>query len=365
MKIFFLILLSTFSYSKVYGPYESLGMKYIATELVNLDEVVWSLEFLNENQIIYSLRKGELGVLNLASKKTLKIAHQLTIADKGQGGLLDLAVSKDFSKDKFIYFTYSKEKSGLYTTILARGKLIANELKEITTLFEAKPYFDKTHHFGSRIIIDDNFIFITIGDRGNRDKAQSLSTHNGKIIRLNLDGSIPKSNPFYNSKGALKEIWSYGHRNPQGLALNSMDKSLWAQEHGPRGGDEINLILPSKNYGWPIITYGKEYWGPSIGEGTSKKGMEQPVKYYIPSIAPSGLLIYSGNKFNKWQGHFFSGALKLKHLNRVFIKDKKATQEERLLKELDKRIRDVIQGPDELIYISTDEGSIFQISPAN
>ena len=226
----------------------------------------------------------------------------------------------------------------------------------------------ESYHFGSRIAFDDNgHVYFGIGDRGVRPSAQNLTNHAGSIIRLNLDGSIPKDNPFIKNKSALPEIWSYGHRNPQGLSYDFKHKRLWEIEHGPRGGDEINLIKPAVNYGWPEISYGKEYWGPfAVGEGTHRDDIEQPVKVYIPSIAPGSLMIYSGDTFPKWKENLFSGALKLRHINRIELNEKgEAIKEERLLGSLDERIRALVQSPQGRIYFSTDSGKIYRISPKN
>jgi glucose/arabinose dehydrogenase len=221
-------------------------------------------------------------------------------------------------------------------------------------------------HYGSRIAFDDNgYIYFSIGDRGIRENAQDLTLHAGSILRLKRDGNIPIDNPFVDTANALPEIWSYGHRNPQGLVWDNDNKRLWSIEHGPRGGDEINLIEKGKNYGWPIISYGKEYWGPvSVGEGTHKVGMEQPVKYYAPSIAPGSLLYYTGDAFPEWQGDLLAGALILRHLNRVELNEQgEAIAEERLLEDLNQRIRALVQSPEGWIYFSTDRGNIYVLTP--
>ena len=215
------------------------------------------------------------------------------------------------------------------------------------------------HHYGSRIAISDQHLYVSIGDRGVRENAQDLSNHAGKILRLNLDGSIPKDNPFVGTKGALDEIWSYGHRNPQGLAWDQ--QRLWAIEHGPRGGDEINLIKKGANYGWPVISYGKEYWGPfNVGEGTHKVGMEQPIKYYVPSIAPSDLVIYKGGMFKSWAGSLLTGALRGKHINKISVdQDLRVNTEKKLLTNLKQRIRSLLIDKQGRIYFSTDQGNIY------
>ena len=208
-------------------------------------------------------------------------------------------------------------------------------------------------------------MFFSIGDRGVRPNGQDLSTHAGSVLRLNLDGSVPEDNPFVKRSDSLPEIWSYGHRNPQGLSYDFQYKRLWLIEHGPRGGDEINLIRAGKNYGWPVISYGKEYWGPfSVGEAKAKAGMEQPIKYYVPSIAPGSLLLYTGGAFPEWKGHLFAGALKLQHLNRIQLNSLgQVDGEERLLENLNERIRSVTQSPEGWIYLSTDSGKIIRLAP--
>ena len=221
-------------------------------------------------------------------------------------------------------------------------------------------------HFGSRITFDNQgHVFFSVGDRGQRPNGQNLMTHSGSVLRLNLDGSIPKDNPFVKSQKALPEIWSYGHRNPQGLSYDLQHKRLWSIEHGPRGGDEINLISSAKIYGWPIVSYGKEYWGPvNVGDAQEKEDIEAPVKYYVPSIAPGSLLYYNGNAFPEWLGNLFAGALKLRHLNRIeFNSNTKTLDEERLLESLNERIRAVIQSPEGWLYLSTDSGKILSLTP--
>lgn len=285
---------------------------------------------------------------------------------EGQGGMLDIALSPNYKKNGWIYFTYVKEIDGEGATVLARAKLKQSRFYKWQELLVSESTTDTGRHFGSRIAFDKKgHVFFGIGDRGERPNAQDLTNHAGSIMRLNMDGSIPDDNPFVNSDTSLPEIWSYGHRNPQGLVYDIKTNRLWEIEHGPRGGDEINLIKKGANYGWPVISYGKEYWGPlAVGEGTHRKGMEQPVKVYVPSIAPGSLLIYSGTIFPQWQGNLFSGALKLRHINRIVLNKKgEAISEERLLETLDNRIRALAQSPEGWIYFSTDSGEIYRIKP--
>jgi len=328
--------------------------------------VPWGLAFLSTDKLIVTERHGVVSLLDLNSASLKKLKNTPSVMSEGQGGMLDVAVPSDYSANGWIYFTYVKDVVGQGVTVLARAKLDKDRFTSWQELLISDSATDESQHFGSRIAFDNTgHVFFGIGDRGIRENAQDLTNHAGTIIRLNLDGSIPKDNPFVNHPTALAEIWSYGHRNPQGLSFDSAKIQLWEIEHGPRGGDEINLINPGKNYGWPVISYGKEYWGPiAVGEGTHRIGMEQPVKVYTPSIAPGSLLLYSGQRFPKWKGNLFAGALKLRHLNRIVLNDKgEALSEERLLGSVDQRIRALAQSPEGLIYFSTDSGEIYRIKP--
>lgn len=351
--------------SKIIQRFKSAGMS-LKLELIMQDlGTVWSFVFLDSHTMLITERSGEMKRLDLRSGKAERVVGVPNVYAYGQGGLLDLRLSPNFSTDKLIYFTYAIASGRRNTTRLARARLDGLSLKDLNVLFTAKDSGTRKIHFGSRLAFDDQgHVFMTIGDRGERDRAQRLDDHGGKVIRLRLDGRIPSDNPFVKTKGAYPEIWSYGHRNPQGLSFDRVTGRLWLHEHGPRGGDEINLVKKGANYGWPVITYGREYYGPKIGEGSHKKGMEQPVKYYLPSIAPSGMSIYHGSALKAWSGDLLIGALKLTHLNRVSLNsDGKPQSEERLLSELSYRIRNVGVGPDECVYLSTDTGQIFRISP--
>ena len=282
----------------------------------------------------------------------------------GQGGLLDVIVSPDFNKNKKIYFTYAVKKSEGKTTALGSAIFSKDGLKEVRELFVANAYSSDNVHFGSRLAFDlAGNIFMSIGDRGKRDRAQILGYHTGKILRLDQEGKALGDNPFVKNKEALPEIWSYGHRNPQGLFYDKKTNKLYEGEHGPRGGDEINLIEAGKNYGWPVVTYGREYHGPKISDSGSKPGIVEPLKYYVPSIAPCGLMIYQGELFPEWKGDFFQGALVLKHLNHVSFKNNKIGEEKRYLEDLSYRVRNVAQSPDGYIYLATDNGKILRLEP--
>ena len=327
--------------------------------------IPWGMAFLNERELIWTERKGLVKKIDTVTRKITVLKVQFkNLYTKGQGGLLDIALHPEFSKNKWIYFSYSFSKGKKQSTVLVRGQLKGNKIIKLKQLFMAKAFYNSRIHFGSRLAFDKKgFLFMTVGDRGQKKLAQDLSSHMGKLLRLNEKGKAPSDNPFIKNKKAKPEIYSYGHRNPQGLFIQAKTEQIYLQEHGPKGGDEINLIQKGKNYGWPVITYGRAYIGYKIGEGTHKKGMEQPIKYWTPSIAPSGLLIYSGKKFAEWTGDFFSGALALTHLNRLKIQDKKVKKEERLLSDLSLRFRNVIEGPKGFIWASVDQGMILKISP--
>ncbi len=328
--------------------------------------VPWGLTFVSPNQILVTERRGSVRLFDIQSLALQDITGVAEVVAEGQGGLMDVAVGPNHASDGWIYFTYSKAADGEAATALARARLDGNRLVDWQDLLVTDSVTNGRRHFGSRIAFDaDGHVFFGVGDRGERDLAQDTSNHIGAVIRLNLDGSIPADNPFVGDPAVRDEIWSYGHRNPQGLLYDRPTARLWLIEHGPRGGDEINLVERGRNYGWPVISYGKEYWGPiSVGEGTHRQGMEQPVKYYDPSIAPSSLILYRGKAFPDWNGDLFSGALKLRHLNRVNLSATgEAVGEERLLEGLGERIRALVTGPDDLIYLSTDSGKILRLSP--
>lgn len=367
--LFFILLLALSDVSAAKVVYQE------KTELGNTDVelvsdglgVVWGLAFLSEDKIIFTERHGDMGILSLSSGKVIKIKDVPSVKDEGQGGLLDVATPPGYKAGNWIYLTYSKDQGGEGVTALARTKVARGRIAKWEDMLVTKSSSNTGRHYGSRIEFDgEGHIFFTVGDRGVRPSSQDLQQHSGSVLRIKLDGNVPKDNPFVADKNVLPEIWSYGHRNPQGIAFDKKNNRLWVNEHGPRGGDEINLVYPGLNYGWPVISYGKEYWGPkSVGESTHKEGMEQPKKVYTPSIAPSSLLLYTGNEFPKWSGNLFSGALALTHINRVVVDKKGELQgEERLLEDFGERVRSLRQGPDGLIYFSTDSGKILRIVPS-
>jgi len=341
-------------------------MPYQVEEIADGLGIPWAMAFLTDRKILITERDGKLKLLDLHTRKLQNVDGIPPVFAQGQGGLLDVALAPGFKVGAWIYFTYSKPINNLSATTLARAKYRNGTLVDWNDLLVTQSATDTNRHYGSRITFDyEGHLFFSIGDRGKRPNGQNLLTHAGSILRLNLDGSVPEDNPFRMRKDALPEIWSYGHRNPQGLIYDINNKRLWSIEHGPRGGDELNQIHSGYNYGWPIISYGKEYWGPfSVGEATSKAGMEQPIKYYVPSIAPGSLLLYTGSAFPAWEGDLFSGALKLTHLNRIQLNvEGQANGEERLLEKLNERIRSLVQSPEGWIYLSTDSGKVLRIVP--
>ncbi len=360
-------------------PVDILAATYQVTQVATGLGIPWGMSFQSENEILFTERKGKLGIVNIDSSEVNYLSGLPEIIANGQGGFMDVAQPINNEIADWTYFTYVKpiDAAGNGETTLARAHISEEGVFDWQDLLVTHSLFgvifDVTgiawgsdRHFGSRIAFDDTHLYFSIGDRGNRPNGQNLETHAGSILRLNVDGSVPQDNPFVDVEGARNEIWSYGHRNPQGLVWDGVNQRLWSIEHGPRGGDELNLIERGGNYGWPIISYGKEYASfRSVGEGTHKEGMEQPKKFYIPSIAPGSLMQYTGEAFPEWQGNLFAGALKLRHINRIELdQEGNAIAEERLMEDLNERIRALLQSPKGWIYFSTDSGNIYVIKPS-
>jgi glucose/arabinose dehydrogenase len=321
------------------------------------------MDFIDSNTMIFTERAGRIGLLRLDSHKITYIDGAPDVYAVGSGGLFDILVDPEFGKNRLIYLTYIKKVGDDSVTAVARGRLRANRLVEITDLFVANNASSDHAHWGSRIVMDrDRYLYFTSGDRHVPDNAQNLESHGGKVLRINDDGTVPRDNPFANRKNAAPEIWSYGHRNPQGLAIHPESGQLFEQEHGPTGGDEINIIEKGRNYGWPVITYGTNIWGGQKAGGTAKPGMQQPLKYYPASIAPSGMTFYFGARYPVWNGNLFSSTLTA-HLNRLILDKNQVLKEKRLLNDWRERVRDVVQGPDELLYLATESGRIVRIVP--
>ncbi len=354
-----MILLFTFYFNFLYASdltdklHSFAGEQFRIIEVAKISGIPWGFDFLSDNKMIITTQSGKVFIKNL-NTNTLNQIHKFAgVKRHGQGGLMDVKAHPNFASNKLVFFSYILEYGSGVGTVISKAKLQKNKLDN-QIIFRSNPPGTGGRHFGSRIVLRNNKVFFGIGDRGDRKHAQKLNSHLGKILRINEDGSIPSDNPHASA------IWSIGHRNPQGLYYDNARSILWEQEHGPRGGDEINQITKAKNYGWPVITYGKEYWGPKIGT-THRAGMEQPVKYFIPSIAPSSLLVYSGKMFKNWEGDLFSAALRFDHINKLKLSNKnKVTSESRF--SVEGRIRHLEEKPDTgEIYFSMDSGYIYKI----
>lgn len=336
----------------------------------------WAVAFLPEGRFLVTERPGRLRVVESDGRVRAPVTGLPEIVAGGQGGLLDVVTDSAFVQNRTIYFCFSEPGLGTTnSTALARARLSADlqRLEDVKTIFSQKPKVSSSAHFGCRIVErrvngqPDGTLFVTLGDRFSyKELAQKLDNHIGKVVRVGKDGSIPKDNPFVGDPKALPEIWSYGHRNGQGATL-AADGTLWMHEHGPQGGDEINLPQPGKNYGWPVITYGENYGGGKIGEGqTAKPGMEQPLHHWTPSIASSGMAFLTSDRYGPtWKGNLFVGSLKFQYLDRIEIKNGKVVGEQKLLEAVRQRVRDVRQGPDGLLYVLTDSprGQLIRVNP--
>ncbi|MEJ1438357.1 MAG: PQQ-dependent sugar dehydrogenase [Candidatus Sedimenticola sp. (ex Thyasira tokunagai)] len=329
----------------------------------------WGMAFLPDGRLLITERTGRLRLIEDDHLLPQPIESLPAIIPRGQGGLLDVALHPDYKNNGWIYLSYAAPGKGGIGTEVGRGRLQGNRLVDWQPIFKLLPKSGTGRHFGSRLVFDSaGYLYITVGDRGERKRAQRLDDHAGSVIRLHADGRVPEDNPFSGEAGIHPEIYSYGHRNPQGAALHPDSGRLWIHEHGPQGGDEVNIISAGDNYGWPVVSYGKEYGsGFSIGEGTHKSGITQPIHYWVPSIAPSGMTFYSGDKFPQWQGNLFVGSLKFQLLVRLELDGERIVKEERLLKEKFGRIRDVRNGPDGFIYLLTDspDGLLLRLEPAD
>ena len=331
----------------------------------------WALAFLPNGNMLVTERGGRMRIASPDGKLSAPLAGVPQVMAVSQGGLMDVVLDRGFRENRTIYFTYSEPTRGGGRTALARAKLDsegAPRLTEVTVIYRQEGPLSSGNHYGSRIAQGlDGTLFIALGDHfSTRDEAQNLANDLGKIVRIAPDGSVPNDNPYVGRPSARGEVWSFGHRNPQGLAFNPATGTLWEHEHGPRGGDEVNIIEKGANYGWPVIGYGIDYSGAKIHDNTSKTGMQQPVKYWVPSIAPSGMAFYQGDLFPAWRGNLFVGALAGEMLVRLTLDGDTVTGEERLLRPLRERIRDVRAGPDGALYLLTDNnaGRILRLVPA-
>ncbi|MDH2435888.1 PQQ-dependent sugar dehydrogenase [Pokkaliibacter sp. MBI-7] len=327
----------------------------------------WSLAFLSEQEVLITEKGGALLRVNLQTRQRQHISGLPTSTVHGQGGLLDVALHPDFNTNHWLYLTYTRQVGRQFTTALARGRLSGNTLTDVKELLISKAASDTGHHFGSRLAFDKHgYLYMSVGERGDRHNAQMLTNHAGKILRLRDDGSVPPDNPLAGLTDALPEIYSYGHRNPQGLAYDPKTDRMWSHEHGPRGGDEVNLLVKGANYGWPLVTFGREYSGLSITSETTRPGIEPPRWVWVPSIAPSGLAVYRGKAFPDWQGDLLLGGLAGQLLVQLEMNEDQVIQEDRYQQQnLHQRVRDVRVGPDGLIYLLTDgaNAQLIRLSP--
>ena len=331
----------------------------------------WALAFLPDGRMLVTERPGRLRLAGKDGKLSPALAGVPKVFARGQGGLHDVVLDRDYAHNNTIYFCFAEPAEGGGRTALARARLIDQatpRLDDVKVIFHQSGPLSNGNHFGCRIAqTADNNLFLTMGEHfTDRDEAQKLTSHLGKIVRIRPDGSVPGDNPFVGRKDAKPEIWSYGHRNAQGAAIHPVTGKLWEHEHGAKGGDEVNIPQPGKNYGWPVISYGVNYDGSPVGSGKAEMpGMEQPIKYWVPSIAPSGMAFYTGGLFPAWRGSLFVGALIGQMLVRLTLDGEKVTGEERLLQGLRERIRDVRNGPDGAIYLLTDNnaGRILRVVP--
>lgn len=332
----------------------------------------WGMQFLPDGRIIVTERPGQIRIVTRDGKISAPLKGAPKVAAVGQGGMLDIALAPDFATSQLVFISFSEPRqgSGRNGTSVARARLVLEpgkeRLEDTKIIFRQLPSGSGGLHFGSRLVFaPDGKLFVTLGERYRKDMAQNPKAHYGKVIRINPDGSVPADNPFADGKKARPEIWSLGHRNPQAAAINPATGKLWIVEHGAMGGDEVNIPEAGKNYGWPIISYGRDYSGAKLGVGTQKEGLEQPIYYWDPSIAPSGMAFYSADRFPQWKGNLFVGALKFRSVYRLVLNGSEVVAQERLLHDLNQRVRDVRQGPDGALYVLTDqdEGRIVRVVP--
>lgn len=339
----------------------------LATLVTGLENP-WSVAFLPDGRMLFTERAGRMRLVGADFRLDPKPIEGLPESvERGQGGLFDVALHPQYPQNGWIYWAYNAPGAGGWGTALARGKLQGQRMTEVQVLFSMQPKTRSSQHFGGRIVFDKaGMLYLTLGDRGDKDRAQKLDDHAGSVIRLHDDGRVPADNPFAKRTGALPEKWTLGNRNMQGAALHPQTGELWTHEHGPQGGDEVNVMRPGLNYGWPVITYGVNYGlGTRIGEGQTKPGMVQPLQVWVPSIAPSGMAFVSGSQFPQWQGNLLVGALRGQMLVRLVLDGEKVIREERLLQGRAGRIRDVRMGPDGLVYLLSDgpDGALMRLEP--
>ena len=359
MSVFLLLLVWPMSAMALETDRGAVTVSAVATGL----DQPWGVAELPDGSLLVTERDGVL--LRITDGRAQRVVGAPRVAARGQGGLLDVTLARDFATTRTVFLTYSKRQSGGAGTALAAAELSADgrRLDNLRDLFVSAPGTSGGRHFGSRVVeARDGTLYVTIGDRGDRPSAQDRSNHNGAIVRVNRDGTVPADNPFVGQAGIQPHIWSYGHRNPQGAGLDA-NGTLWTAEHGAKGGDEVNLIRKGANFGWPVISYGVHYSGATIGEGTAKSGMEQPLFYWDPSIAPSGLMIYQGDMFPEWRGDMFVGSLKFGHISRLEMSGNAVREVEQIRGDETARVRDITQAPDgSILFISVGNGAIYRMS---
>jgi len=333
----------------------------------------WGLAFLPDGTMLVTERPGRLRLVSPDGTVSDPIRGVPEVVAKDQGGLLDVAIAPDFATSRLVYLTFSEPGAGrTNSTAVFRGALSVDnaEIGGGQVVFSQRPKVESTRHFGSRLVFHDGYLFVGLGERSDqefRGQAQDLDSHLGKVVRIFPDGSVPDDNPFVGQPGALPEIWSYGHRNIQAMAINPETGQLWEIEHGPRGGDELNIVQPGANYGWPLVSYGINYWGTPVGTGeATMEGVTDPIYQWTPVIAPSGMIFYQGDAFPEWRGDLFVGGLASTALVRLELDGERVVGEERIIDDFGLRIRDVAEGPDGALYLLTDhsDGAVLRISPA-
>jgi aldose sugar dehydrogenase len=366
MRLLLLVVLLA-SASTFAQTYKSDEHSFGVVQVVKGLEQPWSLAFLPDGRMLVTEKAGRLRMIANGKLEPRPVAGLPRVTVHGQGGLHDVVLHPQFEKNHLVYLAYAARGEDGVGTELARGRLADGKLEDVQVLFRQSPKGRTGNHFGGRIVFDHaGYVYLTLGDRGEMPRAQRPDDHAGSVIRLHDDGRVPQDNPFVGKPGWKPEKFDLGHRNQQGAALHPQTGVLWTHEHGPQGGDEVNIIRAGANFGWPVITYGVNYGiGTKIGEGTAKPGMEQPIHYWVPSIAPSGMAFYTGDRFPRWKGNLFVGALRDQMLVRLQLDGTSVVKEERLLKNVLGRIRDVRMGPDGLIYLLTDEsdGVLARLDP--
>ncbi|RED99420.1 PQQ-dependent sugar dehydrogenase [Marinoscillum furvescens] len=356
-------LLVTLACSFVFAQKKELNLE--AELVVDGIAVGWGMDWLPSGDLLITERSGTLYLWD--GQALNEIEGVPAVKSKGQGGLLDVKVHPDFNTNSWIYLSFSRPMTGgEATTAVVRGELRGNKLVDIAEVFRAEPALSTNHHYGSRLVFDkDGYLYVSVGDRGKRDEnPQALNNHCGKIHRINDDGSVPQDNPFVGNPIAMQTIYSYGHRNPQGLAIHPETGALWEHEHGPKGGDELNVIQPRKNYGWPVISYGVNYSGTKFTELTAKEGMLQPEVYWVPSIAPSGMDFVTSDKYGALKGDLLIGSLKFGYLHRCDLEGGKVVKEEKFLEGIG-RVRSVRQGPDGFVYFTVEGKGVMRLIVQN